>query len=288
MNEYNENMYLSSNDLNNIEHRIETLTNQVQENIFNNTQSPLRNIQVGDDLSGKTLYLSFPRASYLDIENSEKIDIIKIDDSKFIAQLYWAGYDSKFIYVNYNSNFYYLYAKDTEDDSGNPFLNNIRFKLPDNFGIVTEINSENEFYQYIKIYDDETIIPNYVRKEWIINELPYIQYIDNIEHGIENLGNYFTKPVGWITPKEWLETNSITSRVDYNIGSKTFSYKDINRWIHNLELLENEDMVDCTIWNTDKTEYNWHGHSEIIDYDVQYNDSNIQYDGVDIIYKYWD
>ncbi len=88
MNEYSANIYLTPNDLNNIEDIIENITNEVQEKIFDNTQSPLRNIQVGDNLSGKTLYLSFPRDSYENITSSTRTEIITIDSNTRIAYIY--------------------------------------------------------------------------------------------------------------------------------------------------------------------------------------------------------
>ena len=70
-NYYNSDMYLKTSDLNNIENDIESITDEIQQNVFNNQQSPLRNIRVGDNLNGKTLYLSFPKNIYEYITTSE-------------------------------------------------------------------------------------------------------------------------------------------------------------------------------------------------------------------------
>ena len=48
---YDANQYLSTNDLNEIENTIESLTIEVQEKLFNDTPSPLHNIEVGDKLN---------------------------------------------------------------------------------------------------------------------------------------------------------------------------------------------------------------------------------------------
>lgn len=256
-------MYLTLNDLNQIENKIEELTSLIQENIYDNQQSPLRNIQVGDDLSGKTLYLSFPKDSYEDITSSDVIFFIKAQD---VLGLYYQLYNNLYKTISVrtfdettSSGFrnYYAYSKNINSNTNNPYLNNIRFKLPNDYGIVTEIDDESPFYQYVKIYDDETIIPNYEKKTWVLNEIPYMQDIDRIEQGIKNLGDYFTKPKGWITTKDWIKTNTIDDRSDYGVGSKGFSYIDINRWIHNLNLIDEKDMDNITIWNTNKTQYYW-------------------------------
>lgn len=69
-NNYDSNMYLITSYLNDFENQIDYVTNQIQEKVFDDAQSPLRNIQVGDNLSGKTLYMSFPRDSYENITNT--------------------------------------------------------------------------------------------------------------------------------------------------------------------------------------------------------------------------
>ena len=50
-------------------------------------------------------------------------------------------------------------------------------------------------------------------------------YLNNIEQGIFNLGKYYYKPLGWQKTKEWQPLMS-------------FSYKDVNRWIKNLNLIQ--------------------------------------------------
>lgn len=258
-NNYDANMNLSYEDLNRIEDKVEELTEKVEQNIYSGSHATLRNIQVGDNLSGKTIYLSFPRDSYKNI-NSSSVDLVRMDNS--LLRIYYGFNILKYIsivlldpslLVGITS---FIYCYNTSEDTGNPYLNIIRFKLPNDFGTVTYINDSDELFKYIKIYD-ENIIPEYIKKTWVLNEIPYMQDIDRIEQGIKNLGDYFTKPVGWITPREWFKTNTLTDRSDYGVGSKGFSYIDINRWINNLNLIEQEDMDDVTIWNTNKTQYYW-------------------------------
>ena len=59
MNEYNANMYLATNMLNNIENQIEDVTSNIEEYVFSNTVNNMKNIEVGDNLNDKMLYLSF-------------------------------------------------------------------------------------------------------------------------------------------------------------------------------------------------------------------------------------
>lgn len=259
-NNYNSDMYLTPNDLNNVENKIEELTEKIRNKIYNNVSSPLRNIQIGDDLSGKTLYLFFPHDVYQDISNTSETYIINTDEGFSIGKIYLETRDLITIRLHYTNTNPFLYS--ILDYRENPYLNYVRFKLPDDFGIVTNIDSNDTVYQYIKIYENENIIPNYIKKQWFVNDIPFIQDIDNIEQGIENLGKYCTKPLGWITTKEWIEIASVIKRNDLGVGSKSFSYRDINRWINNLNLIDNVDMDNNTFWNTNKTMYNWNEESE--------------------------
>lgn len=252
-NDYNADMYLTPTDLNNIENKIEETTEKIRNKIYNNTSSSLRNIQVGDDLSGKTLYLSFPRDSYNNITNTTRTVVITVSSDKRIYYIY--SNSKRYIAVSYKGTGYYIYAKN--DNVINPYLNSIRFKLPNDFGVVTAVDNQDTFYQYVKIYNNENIIPNYVKKQWETNEIPYIQHIDNIEQGVENIGKYCAKPLGWSTTRNWIKTSSIEDRSDYGVGNKGFSYRDINRWINNLNLIDNVDMENGTFWNTNKTKYHW-------------------------------
>lgn len=258
MNEYNANIYLTPNDLNNIEDMVEDITNEVQEKIFDNTQSSLRNIQVGDDLSGKTLYLSFPRDSYEDITSSTRTEIITIDSNTRIAYIYQNG--RKYIYVRYKDTTYYIYAKN--DTSNNPYLNFVRYKLPNDFGVVTQVDNTDTFYQYIKIYDDENVIPNYVKNTYNINDVPTMKQIDNIENGIKNIGYYYYKPVGFVGNREWLGTAELGKSNIYGTNMQNISYIDLNRWLTNLQAIDFENLDELTIWNSSVSEIDWNEENE--------------------------
>ena len=259
-NNYNSNLYLTTSDLNDLEDIIESLTNEIQEKIFNNTTSPLRNIEIGDDLSFKTLYLSFPTNSSENINNTSFKIIVNTNNNYVIH--YRLNPDNGFhnITIFDNINSYILYGK---HDSNNKSLysNIIRFKLPRDFGTVTDIDDTDIFYQYIKIYDDEKIIPNYEKHVWQDNEILSMQKIDNIEKGIKNIGYYYYKPNGWLTNREWLP---ITSTEYYNTHTniQNISYQDLNRWLTDLSLISFDNLDKMTIWNSNVSEIDWNKQND--------------------------
>lgn len=67
----------------------------------------------------------------------------------------------------------------------------------------------------------------YNSKIWVKKDFLLYTYLNNIENGIENLGLGYYKPNGWQNKKIWTK----------GMG---FSYKDVNRWLNNLNLIEEE------------------------------------------------
>lgn len=65
----------------------------------------------------------------------------------------------------------------------------------------------------------------YTSKIWIKKDFLLYTYLNNIENGIENLGKGYFKPYGWQNKKIWTKGMS-------------FSYKDVNRWLNNLNIIE--------------------------------------------------
>lgn len=258
-NNYNANMYLTPTYLNKIENNIEELTNDIQEIVFNNTQSLLRTVQVGDNLSGKTLYLSFPRDTYESITSSDITELVKTNgDRTSIAYKKFTGKPG--IYVNYGPTGYFIYVKN--DSATNPYLNFVRVKLPYNFGTVTEVDSSDDLFQYIKIYDNENIIPNYVKNTYGVNDLPTMKQIDNIEQGIKNIGDYYYRPNGFIEPREWLGTSRLGANNNYGVGIKNISYQDLNRWTNNLNLIDFDNIDKMCIWNSSISNLIWDADSD--------------------------
>lgn len=258
---YNNNMYLKTSDLNAIENDIETITNSIQEEIFENQSSSLRNIRVGDNLSNKTLYLSFPRDAYEDIDNTIHNEIVTVDENTRISYIHSTNNNQRYIYVRYKGKSYYLYSKN--NSANDPYLNYARTKLPADFGVVDSINDTDIFYQYIKIYDNEYTMPNYNKHVWSDDEVLSMQKMDNLENGIKNIGYYYYKPVGWQTDREWLGTNKIGTTTRYGVNIQNLSYQDLNRWVNNLSLINFNNLDELTIWNSNITQLQWNKNSDI-------------------------
>ena len=260
MNNYNANMYLAPTNLNDIEDMIEDITQDVQDNIFEGMNSPLENIQVGDNLSGKTLYLSFPRNTYDYITNTTEITIITTDNMNEISYMYNDNYDIRYVCMKYNNHKYYIYYK--HDFILNPATNVARQKLPNDFGTVTSINSSSPLYQYIGVYENENIIPDYVKHVYHDNDVITMRQIDNLENGIKNIGDYYYRPSGFIGNREWLITAELGKASKQGINTQNISYLDLNRWLTNLSLINFDNLEQMTFWNSEVSEIDWQYDNE--------------------------
>lgn len=88
----------------------------------------------------------------------------------------------------------------------------------------------------------------YTAKNWTQNDFLIYTYLNNIEDGINNLAVGYFKPYGWQNKKIWTK-------------GMAFSYRDVNRWIENLNLIEHELSTNPnrTIWNGQSFE-NWNSY----------------------------
>ena len=68
-------------------------------------------------------------------------------------------------------------------------------------------------------------VDTYAPKTWVKKDFLIYTYLNNIENGIENLGKGYFRPYGWQNKKTWTKGMS-------------FSYRDVNKWITNLNLIE--------------------------------------------------
>ncbi len=113
-----------------------------------------------------------------------------------------------------------------------------------NYQIFNEVEEKIEtLTNYINDNNIATI-PNFNKKKWSLNEIPYVEEVSRIEVGIDNLGLGLFKPTDWINTRNWnLTTTSETK------NKNAFSYEDINRWLFNLNLIDNikDDIIN--IWN---------------------------------------
>lgn len=110
-----------------------------------------RNIQVGDNLAGKTLYFDFPTGFYEML--SEPSNIITTDSNKRIGEylnVVGSSYSEKTVSIHNGDNFYY-YKHDyvTQEDTETSLK---EYTLSDDFGTVTSINEDTVSYPYIKAY----------------------------------------------------------------------------------------------------------------------------------------
>lgn len=93
-----------------------------------------------------------------------------------------------------------------------------------NVGILNDIEQKLQaLYQKYSKFTSKI----YIAKTWQVGELVYVDEIANIENMIEYLGVEFEYPEGWIPSRNW---NTSTSN--------NISYKDINRILNNIEVLE--------------------------------------------------
>ncbi|MDO5003619.1 MAG: hypothetical protein Q4E39_05285 [bacterium] len=217
-------------------------------NCLNLVETSLRNIQVNDYLNNKTIHLSFPFESYENIDNTEHIFIIINENLYFCYKPnHPIAPTAKHISYKYKDRYNFLYHKYNTDLNSD--FNYIRYKLPKDYGKVSSINENDIFYKFIKIKDDEYKLQEYNKKTWIDNEIPYLQYIDNIEEGINNVAEILYKPLGY-EYKKWTTTGyyGIKSN-DYGLAQKPISSKDFDRWNRNIELLKNTINSINNIWN---------------------------------------
>lgn len=73
---------------------------------------------------------------------------------------------------------------------------------------------------------------SYTPKIWQEKEFVYVDDIKNIEEAIDTVGAYFGYPTGYQTKRNW-----------NLLGINNISYKDINRWLHNIDLLRNSEFT---------------------------------------------
>ena len=108
----------------------------------------------------------------------------------------------------------------------------------------TDLNViENKIDEIITwLSTDYGITISFIPHTWVVNELPYVQEIDRIETAIEDIGLGFYKPYGWLNTTKWITSDNL-----YPIRS--FDYEDYNRWVNNLELIDNAQGEILTLWN---------------------------------------
>lgn len=99
----------------------------------------------------------------------------------------------------------------------------------------TDLNNvENKLEDLYEFYD-----MTYTPKVWELNEYVFVNDIKNIEEAIDTMGAYFGYPSGYQAKRNW--------NLD---GENNISYRDINRWLHNIDLLRNSEFNPLVPSNT--------------------------------------
>lgn len=264
------NNYLTADLLNDMETRVSDLHKAFRDK-FSLTETTLRNLYdseagIADNLGIKTLHLSFPWESYEKMSNTDWQNMVTINETNYIryCKLVYGG-DNLYVISFYNSADgidYYLYSK-WESEINNA-QNYIRYKLPENIGKVTAIdesaNIVGSLYWQIKVVDNYTKLLEYNKKTWQDNEIPYLQYIDNIEEGINDVAEFFIKPIGY-EYKTWTTTGYCgIGTNDCGLAQKPISLNDFTRWKKNIELLEETFDLIINVWNV-VSYINWNEES---------------------------
>lgn len=250
-------IYLTKEMLQQIEDKIEALHKKFREK-FNTTETTLRNLQVGDYFGNQKLYFDFDNFIYFENEE-ENTNIIETDDK------YKMYYYSKTLSKPTR---YYIYLEDGDNRISvlgvisDVIINRNGFNTNGN-SKVTSIKSDEDAFKSIKIKDDRYKLLAYTKKNWVDNEFPYMQYIDNIEEGINDVAETFYAPTGF-DYKPWILKGNISnynSAETNGLSQKTISEDDFVRWNKNIDLLEKafDDIIN--IWNL-ISYINWNEESQ--------------------------
>ena len=143
----------------------------------------------------------------------------------------------------------------------------------------TDLNTvESVIDEYTERISRYVEIPAYVKKTWAKNDLPFVQEIDRIENAITNIGRYGYKPDGWLPTKTWITSDNL-----YPV--KSFDYRDWNRWINNLQLINFDDIDEMTFWNgvslidwNTESDYEWIDASTYIIHEIMHNNDEVLYE----------
>lgn len=202
------------NDMNDIITKINEIDNKLLISSPFISTGEKRNIKVGDDLSGKMIYLEFPNDLYEDILN----DVVGGQDN-----IITTGSHSIIEYSNlYNSvatvsiDSWMDMIYQANIDTSEVYSNLTEIQLSNEFGIVTNINSNLSAYKYIFLIEAEEV--EMKRGDFITSEL--LQLIENNVDKIAKAVNTSFKK------RDWYYLSVIT-------------YEDINRWAIVLNIAEN-------------------------------------------------
>ena len=120
-----------------------------------------RNIEIGDDLSGKTLYLNFPEDLYTQLPTGVGMDNFFIESTShamasdnYMDNSYTVIYGIQKDWMGWVSDWY-----ETEMNTGEIVYNLHNDTLPEDFGVVINIDTSHPAYKYIKIKETTSLVP---------------------------------------------------------------------------------------------------------------------------------
>lgn len=163
---YIELAYTSDIDIKRSEQLSDQVILNVQGNYFNGklgTTAGLRNVHVGDDLSGKTIYFDFyGRIHYLMKHYDENNKDIIVANKKITQELFenQSGNDEAIIKAGTTVLYDSEYINDPVSSYEYDIVNLDHLDLPNDFGIVTAINDELLTYGDIYILSTDTPVDN--------------------------------------------------------------------------------------------------------------------------------
>ena len=230
----------TKSQVNILEQRIDGLTNTVVEKGGNNlfyydldfwkgqevTTTVRRTIQVGDDLSGKKIYLSFPTESPVAVLDNNTGNII-VGENGEIYHYKREAYYEEYVSVTYGVNEDIIYEMASSSYVGGE----TEYTMPNNFGVVTQINAESGVYQYIQIDVDVT--------ERVLN----MQEVNGGEFGTNTVSGR-----GYIVNdgSSSQDTNDNNISIPNNVYTVSFLYKKIGAALTNASVKINGEEYELT------------------------------------------
>lgn len=235
-----------------------TINAEIKGNYYNGSfySNDKRNVQVGDDLSEKTLYFEFPIGLY-EMINPELFSetIITTTNNEIYDYLDVSSITEKGVRILNGDNFY-KYNYNTQEE-----IILETYTLPSNFGVVTKVDEENPIYKYIFIKTDVDANNNlkltfrYKEKdgEWegnietILKDTLNVSEIAEItETPIEDL--YFTL-TGGLNDLEHFEGNILEEKEDWIVTE----YNEDNQLIAKIYKYIPSGMTELTPTIQDNT-----------------------------------
>ncbi|MBR1653633.1 MAG: hypothetical protein IJ690_01580 [Clostridia bacterium] len=163
-----------------------------------------RNVQIGDDLSGKTLHFEFPSNLYNQIINDVgggQADILVTDEGNAIIE--YVNTSNSVATVSINEWMDMLYYANTS--TSEVYTNLTEVQLSNDFGVVTEINNLSAL-QYIYIEDEGL--------EYKLGDFLTSNILQLLENNLKQINDIIDTS---FEKRDWYYLSVIT-------------YEDINRW----------------------------------------------------------